>query len=97
MDFDDYLCKPVDQETLIETIEQHLASAGRTDGRLDEFFRIRSKLSVLEEKKTRAELEEEEEFQQLRARAETLADELDETVEDFDELRRTHRSISRSA
>jgi len=94
MDFDDYLCKPVSQETLTETIQQHLDTGG-TDERLDEFFRIVSKLSVLEERKTGRELESDEEFTRLQDRAEQLADDLRDSVDEFDELVETYRSIER--
>jgi CheY-like chemotaxis protein len=96
MDFDDYLCKPVDRETIVETLEQHLGTPD-TDDRLDEFFRVVSKLSVLKEEKTRAELEASEEFRQLQERADELAAELREHVDGFEELVETHQSISRGS
>ena len=97
MDFDDYLCKPVDRETIVETLEQHLGPLGSTDDRLDEFFRVVSKLSVLREGKTRAELEASEEFRRLEERADELAGDLREHVDGFEELVETHQSISRGS
>jgi len=97
MDFDDYLSKPVDRETIVETLEQHLGPPGSTEDRLDEFFRVVSKLSVLKEQKTRAELEASEEFQQLQERADELAKDLRGRVDEFEDLVETHRSISRGS
>ena len=97
MDFDDYLCKPVDRETIMETLEQHLGATDSTDDRLDEFFQVVSKLSVLKGEKTRAELEASEEFRQLQERADELAAELREHVDGFEELVETHQSISRGS
>ena len=94
MDFDDYLCKPVFRETLLETLEQHLGSPAEED-ELDEFFRIDSKISVIKEERTRAELAESEEFARLQDQADELARELRERVDDFDDLMETHRSIGR--
>ncbi len=100
MDFDDYLCKPIFQETLLSTLDQHLDTAGggtRQDPTLSEFFAIVSKLSVLEDEKTRTELESSDEYDDLRERAEELGGELRETVDDFEDLYETHRSIERGS
>ena len=97
MDFDDYLCKPVDQETIVETLEQHLGIPGSTDDRLDEFFKVVSKLSVLEEEKTQAELDANEKFQRLQERADELEGDLRERVDGFEDLVETHQSISRGS
>ena len=97
MDFDDYLCKPVDRETIVETLEQHLGPPDRTDDHLDEFFQVVSKLSLLKEEKTRAELEANEEFRRLQKRADELAGELRERVDGFEDLVETHQSISRGS
>jgi DNA-binding response OmpR family regulator len=98
MDFDDYLCKPVFQETLLETLNQHLDRSGRReDSRLSEFFAIVSKLSVLEEEKTRSELEASDEYAALKRRASDLGSDLRETVDDFQELYETHRDIERGS
>jgi DNA-binding response OmpR family regulator len=97
MDFDDYLCKPIFQETLVETLEKHLEDASGGDEELDEFFRIVSKLSVLEDEKTRAELEESEEYERLKQRAEELGSNLRDAVEDFDDLLDTYRDIDRGS
>ncbi|PSQ57209.1 MAG: hypothetical protein BRD23_08775, partial [Halobacteriales archaeon SW_9_67_25] len=46
-----------------------------SDDRLDDFFGMVSKLSVLREGMTQAELRDSEEYQQLRREAEQLGDE----------------------
>ena len=101
MDFDDYLCKPIFQETLLETLDQHLdssgAGGGSQDAELSEFFSIVSKLTVLKEEQTRTELENSDEFAELKSRAEELGGRLRETVDDFEEIYETHRSIDRGS
>jgi DNA-binding response OmpR family regulator len=95
MEFDDYLCKPIEQETLLTTLDKHLDSRPGTDERLAEFFRILSKLSVLTEEKTRAELQAHDEYVDLRTRAAELSEQLRDEVEDFEELADTYRDIDR--
>jgi DNA-binding response OmpR family regulator len=95
MDFDDYLCKPIVQETLIETLEKHLEDADGETAELDEFFSLVSKLSVLEAEKPRAELEESEEYERLKQRADGLGKDLRGNVEDFDDILKTYREINR--
>ncbi|MFC7132777.1 MULTISPECIES: response regulator transcription factor [Salinibaculum] len=95
MDFDDYLCKPVTGETLLETLDQHVGRPDRAEGKLDEFFSIDSKLSVLEAEKTPAELADSEEYERLERRAERLESELREELADFDDLLATYRDIDR--
>jgi DNA-binding response OmpR family regulator len=97
MDFDDYLCKPVDRETILRTLEQHLGPPDSTDDRLREFFRVISKLSVLRAEETRAALEADEEFRRLEKRADELATDLRERVDGFEDLVETHRSIGRGS
>jgi DNA-binding response OmpR family regulator len=97
MDFDDYLCKPVDHETLVSTLETHLDRADHADPRLEEFFTIRSKLAVLEDERSRLALRDDEEYQRLQERADDLGAELRATVEDFDTLVAAHREVDRSS
>ena len=67
MPFDDYLCKPVEKETLVAAIERQL-DARRRDEQLSEYLRIRSKLTLLEE-----ELDSDhDELTTLRARLDQL-------------------------
>ncbi|MFB6178795.1 MAG: response regulator transcription factor [Halorientalis sp.] len=96
MDFDDYLCKPVDKDTLLSTLDQHIDTPG-SDPRLDEFFQLLSKLSVLEAERTPSELEGDEEFNRLKRRAVTLSNELRESMDDFEEVVETYRSLERGS
>ncbi|WP_336338265.1 response regulator [Haloarcula brevis] len=95
MPFDDYLQKPVDQSTLLSTLDQHLDRADGDD-RLDEYFRISSKLSVLEREKSTSQLEGSTEYTELKERAKKLEWVLQAETDDFEELKRTHQSISRN-
>jgi DNA-binding response OmpR family regulator len=92
--FDDYLQKPVDRETLLATLDQHLDPAD-TDERLAEFFRITSKLQVLAAEKPTERLDESREYAELKARAERLEERLRAEMEGFDEVVETYRAISR--
>lgn len=94
MDFDDYLCKPASKETLRKTLDQHVDRSG-ADPRLDEFFSLLSKLSILESELQPSELENDEEFQQLKSHAVTLSEELRESIDNFEEIVETHRSVDR--
>ena len=97
MDFDDYLCKPIFQETLLDTLDQHIDRSSGGEQELDEFFSIVSKLSVLEDEKTPAELDASAEYAQLKARANELGSELREDVADFDDIMETYRDINRGS
>jgi DNA-binding response OmpR family regulator len=97
MDFDDYLCKPVDKDTLLSTLDQHVDEESDTDPRLEEFFSIMSKLSVLEEEFSPSQLDDHTEYQKLRQRATELGTELDAEIPNFEELVRTHQSIQRGS
>jgi DNA-binding response OmpR family regulator len=99
MDFDDYLCKPIFRETLLETLEQHLDRPGtsKDEDELDEFLSLVSKIDVLEEEMSHGELENSEEYQRLKTRAEELAPKLREEIENLDEMLETYRSIERES
>ena len=94
MDFDDYLQKPVDGETLLSTLAQHL-DARSTDDRLDEFFRITSKRQVLESERTPEQLAESSEYAALTERADELEAMLQRELDEFDTVVETYRSIER--
>ena len=95
MGFDDYLQKPVDRETLLSTLARHL-DARDTDDSLDEFFRITSKLQLLEADRTTEQLAESSEYAALERRADELEQALRAEMDEFDTVVGTHRAIERS-
>jgi DNA-binding response OmpR family regulator len=94
MDFDDYLIKPIDAETLLAALDRQLEGRSR-DSRLDEFFSLVSKLEVIESEHSPEELAGSEEHADLKRRAEELGRELEDSHADFDELVGTFREINR--
>ncbi|QLH77506.1 response regulator [Halosimplex rubrum] len=97
MDFDDYLSKPIETETLLTTLDQQLDSRQSGDPKLEEFFSVVSKLEVLESELTPAELAENDEYERRKREAEELGRELQESHRDFEEIVDTFRDISRNA
>lgn len=96
MPFDDYLCKPVDKEDLLGAVEQQI-DATTYDERVDEYFRISSKIGVLEAEKSAKELDESEEYQRLTARAEELQEKLQDHQEGFDDMVSAFDAIDRGS
>jgi DNA-binding response OmpR family regulator len=94
MPFDDYLCKPVNKEDLVAAIEQQL-TATRYDDRMDEYLEVTSKIALLEAEKTAHELDENEEIEALRERAEQLKAEMDETLDEFTDIEAAFQEIGR--
>ena len=79
MGFDDYLIKPVEQETLLETIERLLSRSAYAELE-QELYALVSKQAVLESSKPEKELAESEEFADLESRIAALRAELDDTL-----------------
>ena len=97
MDFDDYLCKPIFRETLLETLEKHLDTGESEEADLDTFLSLVSKIDVLEEELSHGELVQHDEYQDIKERTEKMAPELRERIDDFDEVVATHREINRGS
>jgi DNA-binding response OmpR family regulator len=97
MEFDDYLTKPVDAETLHSSLERQLDTRQEDDPRLTEFFSIVSKLDVLESELPPSALDESEEYTDLKERADALGEELDAEDDDFEDLVDTFRDIGRGS
>jgi DNA-binding response OmpR family regulator len=97
MDFDDYLCKPIFRETLLETLDQHIDHSTEESESLDRFLSIISKIDVLKEELSVGELKESEEYQRLQTEAKELAPKIREEVDDLDEMLETYRSIERES
>lgn len=94
MPFDDYLCKPVESDDLLEAVRQQLRARGYDD-RLSQYYEVTSKLALLEAEKTPQELETNEDIAALRERAERLEAEMDESLTDFDDFEMAFREIGR--
>jgi len=94
MDFDDYLCKPVESDDLLSAVEQQL-TASEYDERLTEYFELTSKLALLEAEKTPQELDENEDIETLQRRIDTLRDEMDDTLSEFEDFEMAFREIGR--
>jgi DNA-binding response OmpR family regulator len=94
MQFDDYLCKPVDAATLRDAVEQQLRAASYDD-QLDEFFEVTAKMGVLEARRLPGELEDDEEYRELEDKADDLQDDLSEIVDEFDDIAHAFNDIDR--
>jgi len=95
MPFDDYLCKPVEKEALFDAIEQQLTEREYDDD-MQKYFSVVSKIGVLEAQKPSYELEESEEYLELKRRADELREDLDQTVQDFDDVESAFTTIDRN-
>ncbi len=94
MEFDDYLCKPVEKSDLVAAIEQQLATR-RYDDRLAEYLEVTSKLTLLKGEKTAQTLNGNEDVESLEQRAATLQAEMDEALLEFEDIDTAFRNISR--
>jgi DNA-binding response OmpR family regulator len=94
MDFDDYLCKPVEKSDLVSAIDQQL-QVQRYDERLSEYLEVTSKLALLEAELSPQEIEDSDELQELSGRAQELKAEMDETLDEFDDIETAFQEIAR--
>jgi len=97
MDFDDYLCKPIFQETLLETLEKHIDESPDGGEDMAEFLSLISKIDVLKAELSEGELAASDEYRHLQKRVDALAPTLRESVEGFEEMLETHREIDRQS
>ncbi|MFB6172533.1 MAG: response regulator transcription factor [Haloarculaceae archaeon] len=82
MGFDGYLQKPVDRESLLETVET-LQRRVDYDTKLQEFFSLASRAALLRLEYDQSELTTHEEYQRLDERIEELRADLDDTLADL--------------
>jgi len=95
MDFDDYLCKPIGKETLLEAVE-HQLTAREYGETMQELFRATSKVGVLEAEKSAEELAASAEYQELTERVEELRAEQSELIEALDDFEAAFNAIDRA-
>ncbi|CQH54524.1 receiver box response regulator [Halobacterium hubeiense] len=81
--FDDYLRKPVDRETLRETVDR-LLRRSTYDDTVQQYFAAARKHALLTESNDPS-VTESAEFEALEGRLDDLRSRLDDVVEDFDE------------
>jgi DNA-binding response OmpR family regulator len=84
MAIDDYLVKPVDQRQLVETVEQ-MVVRDTYDDTLQQKFQLVEKKATLEAAKTRQELDDSEEYEQLQHELNAIERTLNSAVEQFDD------------
>ena len=94
MQFDDYLCKPIEKDDLVAAIEQQL-TARRYDDQLTRYLEATSKLALLEAEKTTQTLDANEDVAELKARIDELKSGMDDTLAEFDDIQRAFKEISR--
>ena len=78
MGFDDYLVKPVTSDTLTETVVG-LLRRSEYDTEVQDLFSLTSKKAMLESEKSATDLADNEEYQRLTERIETLREQADES------------------
>jgi len=93
--FDDYLCKPMSKETLIETIDQQLV-ASEYDQTIRRLFRTRSKLMLLEAEYPETVLEQSTEYQRLTREVRAIRTNAASSVDEVDEIESAFTDIDRS-
>jgi DNA-binding response OmpR family regulator len=94
MPFDDYLCKPVEKDDLVQAIEQQL-QVHRYDEQLSEYLEVTSKVTLLEAELPPQEVEESDELQEMKHRADELKTEMDDVLDEFDEFESAFKNIGR--
>jgi DNA-binding response OmpR family regulator len=82
--FDAYVVKPVSEEDLKDTVDTLLRRA-TYDDQLRDLTAMMSKKAALESEKSEDELDDNEEYQRLTERLDSVRGSLDETLEELDE------------
>jgi DNA-binding response OmpR family regulator len=95
MPFDDYLCKPVEREDVRAAVDQQCTILGYET--LGEYFSLESTCSVIEAELPDEQREDHEEYQQAKARAETLEARARRLLDDPAELLDTFETVDRES
>jgi DNA-binding response OmpR family regulator len=93
--FDDYLCKPVDTDVLLEVVDQQLR-AQTYDDQLTEYMSVVAKLGVLEATEPDPDLASRDAYRELEEREAALREDLADALEAFDDVARAFSAIPRA-
>lgn len=95
MPCDDYVVKPILKPELFDVIDRMLERA-EFDERVRESFALASRLSTLRSEKDKIVLEGNDEYEEERARLESLMDEIDATIAEFetDDFASAYRNLT---
>ncbi|WP_227132618.1 response regulator [Halorubellus salinus] len=93
--FDDYLCKPVETDVLLDVVDQQL-EAQAYDDRLTEYMSVVAKLGVLEATAAERDLVDRDAYGELKTREAALREDLEAALEEFDDVARAFRAIPRA-
>jgi DNA-binding response OmpR family regulator len=85
MGFDEYVVKPIARDEVLDIVETQLL-LDSYDTRLNEYFRIKAKLSALEDEKPYAELEADDRYEELNVLASSLREDLERMLHEYDDL-----------
>ena len=94
MPFDDYLCKPIEKNDLVDAIEQQLRIQ-RYDEQLSEYLEVTSKLTLLETELPPHEIDASDDLQTLKRRAVELKETMDDVIDEFDDIEAAFVKIGR--
>lgn len=94
LEFDDYLCKPVQKADLVAAID-HQLQVTQQDEQLSEYLEVTSKLALLEQELSPPELDESERIEELRERAARLENEVDDDADAFENIEADFLDIAR--
>lgn len=83
MSFDEYIYKPIDGETLVEAVEHQLTAKEYGDT-FQELNQVCAKLNALEAEKSKEELEEIPEYNELKEKASRLSTKHEGLLEELD-------------
>lgn len=93
MPFDDYICKPIEQEPLLTAVEQQLRVLALD--KLGEYFELLSKRQIVTASTTPSERDANAEYQELVDRCEELDEDLSAHLDMFDDLSEAFQRVDR--